>query len=245
MIRAIKVDHNISFISIVKQIIWLIRNYKHYQQHRKRTLENLKQKFKPNTQKYFAVEYMLLYPTRVIQQGDVLYYCDKRRCETTNGVHCNYKDNSRAIESMRKDKFPLCWYEKIVNNELYFMYIPELKQLANDAIINEAKHKCDSFTKDIITQRVNQSNHKCELTGLSAGVSKLACDHFIPKNKGGLSTIDNCVVLNKVINEHKNKNEPIQWFCSTFMFNFMSLCKRAGILQQCKKEIKDYISKFD
>ena len=125
------------FTELVKKIICINRIYKLKRQQ----LLELRKNFRVNTQKYFAIDYMLTQPFGFVNQGELLHYCDKRRNETTNGKHKCYRDNSRGIESLRKDKFPLRWIETTINGNLYFKYVPEKKLWNTEEIIKTSHRK--------------------------------------------------------------------------------------------------------
>ena len=84
------------------------------------------------------------------------------------------------------------------------------------------------------------SNYKCSITGIPQENGDLAADHFIPKEKGGLSNDLNCIILN----EKKNKKMPIEWFCETLLSNFMNICKNIGMLEECKTKLIAFINEF-
>lgn len=84
----------------------------------------------------------------------------------------------------------------------------------------------------------------CEITGLPASEGKLSADHFIPKEKGGKSDENNCVILNKILNEKKNKKMPNEWFCKSLLTNFMKICKRVGVLEDCETKLINFIQDF-
>lgn len=146
---------------------------------------------------------------------------------------------------MRKDLYPLEWIEVIKNGELYFKYCPQLKKYTSDNIYKELyKNKKDGFKKHIIDERLKETNYRCEITELPLSEGKLAADHFIPKEKGGNSDKNNCIILNKVLNEKKNNHYPIEWFCNTLLSNFMNICKKVGMLEECKSKLIEFITKF-
>ncbi len=194
----------------------------------------------------YVFEYLLKpeHLNRFVKQGDILVYCDKRRNEDTNGQHPNYKDNSRQVEKMRKDIYPLEWEEVSKNGELWFKYLPEKKRYVADNIINVHKHKKDTFDKFTIREKMELCNYKCSITGIPQHNGDLAADHFIPKEKGGLSNSNNCVIINKLLNEQKNKKMPVEWFCETLLLNFMNICKNVNILDECKEKLIQFIKDF-
>ena len=219
--------------------------YRKFKEHRINILNEAIEKYKFKGQKQYAFEYILKHPTKMVKQGDLLAYCDKRRCEDTNGKKPNFKDNSRGIESLRKDRIPNSWKEKKVDGELYFIYLPELKELITDEIIENTKHKNDGFSNEILESKLKDSNYKCEITGLPVSEGHLAGDHWKPKEGGGKSNIENCVILNKILNEKKNKHDPIVWFCKHLLTNFLNICKRTGMdLETVKAKLINFIQEF-
>ena len=219
--------------------------YDKFKEHRINILTKFKDKHKFRGQKKYAIEFMLIQPTKMAKQGDLLLYCDQRRNKDTNGVKPNFKENSRGIESLRKDIVPNCWLEKKIAGELYFMYLPELLGLVEEEIINNTKHKNQVFSKEIITTKLIECNYTCELTGLPVSEGSLAGDHWIPKEGGGISDTQNCVIINKILNEKKNKHTPVEWFCKTILTNFLTICKKTGMnLENVKERIINFIQEF-
>lgn len=230
---------------MVRKIIILKRLYRAFRQHRVYVLTQFQEKYKFRGQNKYALEYMLLHPTSMIKQGDLLWYCDKRRNEDTMGVQPNYKDNSRQIESLRKNKVPNCWKEIRVKGELYFIYLPELLELVTEEVIENTRHKRDGFSPGDIRTRMLSADSMCELTNLPISEGHLAADHWNPKEGGGESTIENCVILNKLLNEKKNNHEPVAWFCKSLLSNFLNICRRTGMdLENVKVKLIDFIREF-
>lgn len=209
-------------------------------------LEKIRKKHKKGQLSY-TFDYLLEPKNicRFVKQSDLLKYCDERRNTETNGEKPNFADNSRQIEKMRKDLYPLQWLEVIKNGDLYFMFYPELKNVVSTEIYEHHKHKSDGFTKAIIKKKMEETNYKCEITGLANDNGALAADHFIPKEKGGTSDETNCIILNKILNEKKNKNNPIEWFCNTLLSNFMNICKKVGIIEECKIKLLEFINNYE
>ena len=220
--------------------------YQKFKEHRINILIKFKDKYKFRGQKNYAIEFMITRPTKMVKQGDLLLYCDKRRNQDTKGVKPNFKDNSRGIESLRKDITPNCWIEKKIAGELYFIYLPEFQELVTDEIIKNTKHKNKKFSREIIVSKLEKCNYKCELTGLPKSEGHLAADHWIPKECGADSKIENCIILNKMLNEKKNKHEPIDWFCKSILTNFLNICKKVRMdLQTVKEKLINFIQEFE
>jgi hypothetical protein len=193
----------------------------------------------PRGQLKYALEFIRTRLFRFVKQGDVAHYCDQRRNQDTHGEKPNFKDNSRQLEKLRTELYPHMWQEVTKSGELYFKFDPFQKLHIDTTIVSE--HRKDGFSKDIIQTQLKISNYRCEITGVS-GI--LAADHFIPKEKGGLSTSANCVILHKLLNEHKNKHMPIEWFCESLLTNFMNICRRVGLLEECKQKLIRFIESY-
>lgn len=189
----------------------------------------------------YAMEYLKLNLDKYVRIKDVQEYCNKRTKEETGHP---LGDPPRAFEILRKDKLPLEWSEIKYRKNKYVKYTPHIKDKICSTIINTHKHKHESFSKVIIEERLKLSNYKCSITGIPQDNGDLAADHFVPKEKGGLSNFDNCIIINKILNEKKNKKMPIEWFCETILTNFMEICKNVGILEECKKKLIKFIEDF-
>lgn len=226
------------------KLIWMKRNYRKYKEKCINDLTQLRKKFRTG-QKQFAIDFMLINPTKFVQQGEVLLYCDNQRNILTKGEKPNFKDNSRGIESLRRDTMPLCWAYKKINNDLYFKYVPELKELQSDKIIQDASNRKLNFSHEIIKLCMESCDYKCELTGLPIECGDLAADHWYPKESGGESVQKNCVILNKVLNEKKNNKEPTEWFMKKILNNFLNLCDRSEMnIDLAKQRLIHFIQEF-
>lgn len=191
----------------------------------------------------YALEYLKL-PYNVnkyVRCKDVQEYCNKRTQEETGHP---LGDPPRAFEILRKDKLPLEWSEIKYKKNKYVKYTPHIKDKICNEIVNNHKHKNEGFNKSIIEEKLKISNYKCSITGIPQDNGDLAADHFIPKEKGGLSNYENCIIINKILNEKKNNKMPVEWFCETILTNFMNICKSVGLLEECKKKIITFIQEF-
>ena len=121
-------------------------------------------------------------------------------------------------------------------------YTPQIKDKLDEKIFCNQRHK--GFSKATIKQKLKSANYKCSITGIPQDNGGLAADHFIPKEKGGLSSNENCIIINKIINEKKNNKMPVEWFCESLLTNFMNICKNVGILEESKAKIIKFIEDF-
>ena len=182
-------------------------------------------KIKKGANKY-AFDYMKMNAGRFVSINNLQEYCGQRRKQDTGKV---FSDSQRAFEILRKDKLPLEWEEFKIGNEKYVKYAPHKKHECIQEIVNKHKHKADSFSKEIISTKMEQYGYKCAITGIPQSDGGLAADHFLPKEKGGKSEAGNCVILNKILNEKKNNMMPVEWFSKTLMTNFVNLCVESGM----------------
>jgi hypothetical protein len=189
----------------------------------------------------YAFEYLKLNPNKYVKIKDVQEYCNQRTKEVTGHP---LGDPPRAFEILRKDKLPLEWSELKYKKCKYVKFTPHNKDKICNAIIETTKHKSEGFSKTIIVNKLKLSNYKCSITGIPQENGDLAADHFIPKEKGGLSNDANCIIINKILNEKKNKKMPIEWFCETLLSNFMNICKNIGMLEECKTKLIAFINEF-
>lgn len=157
----------------------------------------------------YAMEYLKAHLNKYVRIKDVQEYCNVRNKQETGHP---LGDPPRAFEILRKDKLPLEWSEIQYRKNKYVKYTQCIKDIICSKIIDSHKHKSNSFSKCIIEEKIKLSNYKCCITGIPQDNGDLAADHFIPKEKGGLSDWNNCIIINKILNEKKNKKLPIEWF---------------------------------
>ena len=189
----------------------------------------------------YALEYLQLHLNKFVKIKDVQEYCNTRTKEKTGQP---LGDPPRAFEILRKDRLPLEWTEIKYRKIKYVKYTPHIKDKICNSIVINNQNKDDKFSKSIIDEKMKLSNYKCSITGIPQENGDLAADHFLPKEKGGLSTFENCVIINKILNEKKNNKLPIEWFCQTLLTNFMNICKDVGILEECKTKLISFIENY-
>lgn len=193
-------------------------------------------KIKQNSSRQYAFEYMKLNSGKFVNIKSLLEYCRKRNIE--NGG-TGYGDNSRYFEQLRRDKLPLQWIEVRKGREKWVKFCPNLRDHHEYNLRH--RHKEDSFAKETISERLKIANYRCELTGIPVQDCKTDADHWIPKEKGGESTLENCVILASPLNTSKNKHLPIEWFMKSILTNFVNLCKRVGIWESAKEQLIEFI----
>jgi hypothetical protein len=207
-------------------------------------IEELEKQLKPQKDSYmcFVIEYLKLNAGKYVGVSDVGAYCSKRRIEI-EGIP--YGDPPRSFEILRKDRFPLQWDEYKSGKLMFVRFNPLKKEALITEIVEAHKHRSDGFSKETIKAKLEEYGNKCALTGLPQSEGKLAADHFLPKEKGGKSEPQNCVILNKILNEQKNNLPPVEWFTKSLLTNFINLTQSAGMdLDSVKSQLISFIQTF-
>jgi len=203
------------------------------------------QKIKPKkrtAEMGYVLEYILDKEHRWIKVKDVGKYISDRKYEDTKEV---VGDPPRQFELLRKNVLPLSWLETKVKRCKYVCFCPEQVHWQTNEIINQSKHKNQAFSDETITEKLSECKSKCELTGLPLSEGHLAADHWISKESGGKSESENCVILNKILNEKKNNHYPIDWFCKSLLTNFITICKKTGMdIDEVKTKLINFIQEF-
>ena len=181
----------------------------------------------------YAFDYMRKNAGRFVRLADVQEYCSEQHKKKTGSV---LGDPPRSFEILRKDRLPLEWDEFEVRGLKYVKYAPHKKAEYTDTIVAAHKNRGDGFSKQVIAAKLEHYGHKCAITGLPVSEGALAADHWVPKEKGGLSEPHNCVILNKVLNEKKNNMMPVEWFATGPLKNFLDVCKATGMDMASVKE---------
>jgi 5-methylcytosine-specific restriction endonuclease McrA len=207
-------------------------------------LMKIKDTLRQNSANWFAFEFQAKYPGHFVLCKDVQEYCSNRTKEVKGEI---LGDPPRAFELCRKNVMPLDWDEQQVGRLKLVRYNPDKRHQVTNEIVEQTMHRNDCFSRELIKQCIEKAGYKCELTGLPVSEGALAADHFWPKEQGGESIEQNCVIINKILNEKKNNHDPIEWFCKSLLTNFMTLCRRVGgeeMLKTCKEKIITFVNEF-
>lgn len=136
---------------------------------------------------------------KVVEDGGVNWHTKKGGKKNPDGTPKNFGDPGRQLEQFRTEKYDACWDNQTGKSDGPFrLNLEKYKAYTGPT-------KCHSFTekeKEIIRKR---SGGKCELCGHKG---KVEIDHFVPKEKGGLSDLSNANALCSRCNDRKCSKEP-------------------------------------
>ena len=89
---------------------------------------------------------------------------------------------------------------------------------------NRARTGSDTVRSDLLkSTRIN--NWKCPYCNEKKSIKYSQADHIHPISKGGLTTIQNMILVCKLCNSLK-KGSTLRVFCKKFQFNFDDVCER-------------------
>ena len=149
-------------------------------------------------------EFMQFANERVVEDGGVEWWNKShggkgKGKKNPDGSPANYGDGGRAVEMFRQEKYEGCFDNKTGKSEGPFrLNIQKYKDYKGST-------KSHSFSNAIKKAVLKRANGKCELCGHKG---KLEIDHFVPKEKGGLSTIENANALCSRCNDRKCAKQP-------------------------------------
>ncbi len=144
---------------------------------------------------------------RVASDGGVGWNTKKGAKKHPDGSPAIYGDPGREVESFRQEYLEGCFDN-------------QTGQAAGPFRLNIGKYnsykgptKCHGFSDKIKKEVLKQAKGKCELCGFKG---KLEVDHFVPKEKGGESTIENANALCGRCNDRKCNKEPTKFMLEEF-----------------------------
>lgn len=136
---------------------------------------------------------------KVVEDGGVNWATKNGAKKNPDGSPKNFGDPGRQLEQFRTEKYDACWDNQTGKSDGPFrLNLEKYKAYTGPT-------KCHTFTekeKEIIRKR---SGGKCELCGHKG---KVEIDHFVPKEKGGLSDLSNANALCSRCNDRKCAKEP-------------------------------------
>ena len=153
-------------------------------------------------------------------QPQAISYCNKRVFEdggvgwhrkgaglglgkkNPDGTPTIFGDPGRELENIRREKYDGCWDNQTLKSEGPFrLNVQKFKEY-------QGPTKGHTFTDQIKKSIHKRSEGKCELCGYKG---KIEIDHFIPREKGGESNLENANALCSRCNDRKCSKEP-QYF---------------------------------
>ena len=135
----------------------------------------------------------------VVVDGGVGWNTKHGAKNNTDGSSKTFGDPGRQLEQIRTERFEGCFDNQSGNKDGPF-------RLNLDTYKNyTGSTKCHSFSDTVRKEILKRANGKCELCGFKG---KIEIDHFIPKEKGGESTLSNANALCCRCNDRKCNKDP-------------------------------------
>jgi hypothetical protein len=136
---------------------------------------------------------------KVAADGGVNWNTTKGGKKNPDGTPTTFGDPGRTLEKIRTETYDECWDNQSGKKEGPFrLNIEKYGQFTGST-------KCHTFTEKNKKEILKRANGKCELCGFKG---KLEIDHFIPREKGGESTLANGNALCSRCNDRKCNKDP-------------------------------------
>lgn len=149
-----------------------------------------------------------------------------------DGTPTSFGDPGRELEQIRTEKYEGCWDNKTGEKAGPFrLNIKHYQSYTGST-------KSHSFSDEIKTIVTKRSGGKCELCGHKG---RTEIDHFIPKEKGGGSTLENANVLCQRCNDRKCNKNPEQ-FMKEEVNRFFNYYKERGMEEQLRQHFTNTLS---
>jgi len=144
---------------------------------------------------------------KVSNDGGVGWNTKKGAKLYPDGSPATFGDPGRQLEQYRTEKYDECWDNQTGKKEGPFrLNIQKYKEYNGST-------KCHSFSEKDKKEITKKCGGKCELCGYKG---KVEIDHFIPKEKGGLSDLSNANALCGRCNDRKCSKEPEKFMDEEF-----------------------------
>ena len=157
-------------------------------------------------------EFMKYANKRVVEDGGVAWWNKShggkgKGKKFPDGSLADFGDGGRQVEKFRQENYEGCFDNKFGKSEGPFrLNVEKFKEYKGST-------KSHSFTVEIKKKVTKRSNGRCELCGHKG---KIEIDHFIPKEKGGTSIIENANALCSRCNDRKCAKPPEDFMCDEF-----------------------------
>lgn len=145
--------------------------------------------------------------TKVAADGGVNWNTKKGAKKNPDGTPSTYGDPGRTLEKIRTEMYDECWDNQTGKKEGPFrLNLEKYSQFTGST-------KCHTFTEKDKKEILKRANGMCELCGYKG---KLEIDHFMPREKGGESTMANGNALCSRCNDRKCNKDPSQFMMEEF-----------------------------
>tara|TARA_B110001450_G_scaffold255177_1_gene282075 strand:+ start:1043 stop:1774 length:732 start_codon:yes stop_codon:yes gene_type:complete len=160
---------------------------------------------------WFQPEFMKYAQFRVVEDGGVGWHNKSNGGKgkmDPDGTPATFGDGGRTIEQFRQEKYEGCFDNRSGKPEGPFRAnIQKLKEYKGST-------KSHSFNNAIKKEVTKRSNGRCEMCGHKG---KIEIDHFVPKEKGGESTLKNANALCSRCNDRKCAKKPLDFIREEFI----------------------------
>ena len=147
----------------------------------------------------------------------------------SDGHPLDFGDPGRGLEAFRREDTEGCWDNQTGKSEGPFrLNIKKYKEF----MLEGGPTKCHSFTSDIKKTVKKRAKDCCELCGHKG---KCEVDHFMPKEKGGTSTIDNANYLCSRCNDRKCAKLPEEFVVEEMDRSYAWFISHGGDKEVVKK----------
>lgn len=194
-------------------------------------------KIKGDSDWWTQPEFMAFANRRVVEDGGVEWWNKKhggykKGKKNPDGSCAIFGDGGRCIEQFRTEKWEGCFDNKTGTDQGPFkLNIEKYKNYKGST-------KTHSFNAQIKKAVAKRSNGRCELCGHKG---RTEIDHFVPKEKGGLSTIENANALCRRCNDRKCNKTP-QVFMTEELERMTKYFEERGMKNELMNWLSEYIN---
>lgn len=144
---------------------------------------------------------------KVASDGGVGWNTKKGSKKNPDGSPTTYGDPGRTLEKIRTETYDECWDNQSGKSDGPFRL--NLEKYSNFT----GATKNHSFTEKDKKAILKRADGRCELCGYKG---KLEIDHFMPREKGGLSSLENGNALCSRCNDRKCNKDPEAFMMEEF-----------------------------
>jgi hypothetical protein len=166
---------------------------------------------------------------RVVEDGGVGWNTRAGGKKDADGNPLLFGDSGRTIEKIRCEKYDGCWDNQTGKKHGPFrLNLDKFREYKGST-------KCHAFSEKDKKEIRKRAGGRCEMCGYKGTIE---IDHFIPKEKGGESTLENGNALCGRCNDRKCNKEPRLFMCEeiTRMKTYFS---NRGLESELKDLIKE------